>query len=77
MPDFLCASGDPDQPGVPHPRVIDGAAQDRRLGAVVLNRLTAVDMRRLGMPPLPQRETAEIVADPAVRRVYLGERFSL
>ncbi|WP_028967253.1 hypothetical protein [Sphingomonas phyllosphaerae] len=49
-------------------RLIDGGVlietRDRRLGAVVLNRLTAVDMRRLGMPPLPQRETAELVYEP-------------
>ncbi len=46
-------------------RTIDGGilidTGDRRFGAVVLNRLTAVDIRRLGMPPLPQREAAEIV----------------
>lgn len=49
-------------------RLIDGGVlietRDRRLGTVVLNRLTAVDMRRLGMPPLPQREPAEIVYEP-------------
>ncbi len=49
-------------------RLIDGGVlietRDRRLGTVVLNRLTAVDMRRLGMPPLPQREPAEIVYAP-------------
>lgn len=50
-------------------RQIDGGivieTRDRRFGAVVLNRLTAVDIRRLGMPPLPQREPAEIVYEPA------------
>ncbi|WP_341207987.1 hypothetical protein [uncultured Sphingomonas sp.] len=50
-------------------RLIDGGVlietRDRRLGAVVLNRLTAVDVRRLGMPPLPQREAAEIVCESA------------
>jgi hypothetical protein len=50
-------------------RLIDGGVlietRDRRLGAVVLNRLTAIDIRRLGMPPLPQREAAEIVPEPA------------
>ncbi|MEH3103072.1 MAG: hypothetical protein PGN12_04120 [Sphingomonas phyllosphaerae] len=50
-------------------RLIDGGVlietRDRRLGTVVLNRLTAIDIRRLGMPPLPQREAAEIVHEPA------------
>lgn len=49
-------------------RLIDGGVlietRDRRFGAVVLNRLTAIDIRRLGMPPLPQREPAEIVYAP-------------
>jgi hypothetical protein len=48
-------------------RTIDGGVlietRDRRFGAVVLNRLTAVDIRRLGMPALPQRERAEIVCE--------------
>ncbi|MEG8040879.1 hypothetical protein QP166_16615 [Sphingomonas sp. LR60] len=50
-------------------RLIDGGVlietRDRRMGTVVLNRLTAIDIRRLGMPPLPQREKAEIVPEPA------------
>jgi hypothetical protein len=49
-------------------RKIDGGilieTNDRRFGAVVLNRLTAIDIRRLGMPPLMQREPAEIVREP-------------
>lgn len=39
-------------------------ARGRHFGAVLLNRLTAIDIRRLGMPPLPQREVAEIVSEP-------------
>lgn len=35
-----------------------------RFAGVLLTRLTAIDMRRLGMPPLPQREPAEIVGEP-------------
>ena len=49
-------------------RTIDGGilieTRDRRFSAVVLNRLTAVDIRRLGMPPLMQREPAVIVRQP-------------
>jgi hypothetical protein len=49
-------------------RTIEGGilieTRDRRLGAVVLNRLTAIDIRRLGMPPLMQREPAVIVREP-------------
>ncbi len=40
-------------------RTIDGGilieTRDLRFSAVVLNRRTAVDIRRLGMPPLMQR----------------------
>ena len=39
--------------------------RDRRFGAVLLVGLTAIDIRRLGMPPLVQREPATIVAEPA------------
>lgn len=49
-------------------RTIEGGilieTRDRRFGAVVLNRRNAVHIRRLGMPPLPQREHAEIVQQP-------------
>ena len=34
---------------------------DRRFGEVLLAGVTAIDIRRLGMPPLPQREAATIV----------------
>lgn len=34
---------------------------DRRFGDALLAGLTAIDVRRLGMPPLPQREPATIV----------------
>ncbi|MGK6322535.1 hypothetical protein ACMGDM_05565 [Sphingomonas sp. DT-51] len=34
---------------------------DRRFGDVLLAGVSAIDIRRLGMPPLPQREPATIV----------------
>ena len=50
-------------------RLVEGGilveTRDRRLGTVLLSRLTATDIRRLGMPPLMQREPAVIVDEPA------------